>query len=344
MACITRSLVQRLSNEETIRHQSTPLPMTSVQSVGEFRRKVIEVLKNVKVSHKQDHNKLGQLHEETGKVKLCENPDNLNNLITVYSRKIFKVVKTYNDLDKLLIPDSVKDSWYEGIAENRAKQAKLAADFKQYWNVAEQVLQEENEKDVAEGKKERKITDGLIVAKTFHLLLEKKLWKGNKFKCYENVSSYVENHNLVYKSGNNHCVDFFVKDGKVGWEVIKRFDVNQPDFIPQWKKNGGKLIWSVQQRDMLELDTPAEWASYTDKPRCLAKVKKFSDGEFNIDYMTDARMTSPKDKNLKYMFVNTLRKGLSFLIQHKARKIELTPFGKVKKKHKVLWNGTKTAA
>ena len=212
-------------------------------------------------------------------------------------------------------------------------------------DIAEQVLQEENEKDVAEGKKERKITDGLIVAKTFHLLLEKKLWKGNKFKCYENVSSYVENHNLVYKSGNNHCVDFFVKDGKVGWEVIKRFDVNQPDFIPQWKKNGGKLIWSVQQRDMLELDTPAEWASYTDKPRCLAKVKKFSDGKIAIDYMTDARMTQPKDKNIKYMFVDTISdKGLSYLTQHEARKIELTPFGKVKKKHKVLWNGTKTTA
>ena len=347
VACTTRALVKRLSNEEKLRHMPTPLPMTSVASVANFRRRVLEVLREVKISHKPDHNKLGQFHEETGKVKLCKNPDNPNNLITVYSRKIFKVVKTYNDLDKLLIPDSVKDSWYEGIAENRAKQAKLAADFKQYWNVAEQILQEENEKDVADGKKERRITDGLIAAKTFHILLDKKLWKGDKIKCYENVSSFVfvKKHNLVYKSGNNHCVDFYEKDGKVGWEVIKRFDVNQPDFIPQWKKNGGKLIWSVQQRDMLELDTPAEWASYTDKPRCLAKVKKFSDGKIAIDYMTDARMTQPKDKNIKYMFVDTISdKGLSYLTQHEARKIELTPFGKVKKKHKVLWNGTKTAA
>lgn len=347
VACTTRALVKRLSNEEKLRHMPTPLPMTSVASVADFRRRVLEVLREVKISHKPDHNKLGQFHEETGKVKLCKNPDNPNNLITVYSRKIFKVVKTYNDLDKLLIPDSVKDSWYEGIAENRAKQAKLVADFKQYWNVAEQILQEENEKDVADGKKERRITDGLIAAKTFHILLDKKLWKGDKIKCYENVSSFVfvKKHNLVYKSGNNHCVDFYEKDGKVGWEVIKRFDVNQADFIPQWKKDGGKLIWSVQQRDMLELDTPVEWASYTDKPRCLAKVKKFSDGRVTIDYMTDARMTSPKDKSLKYMFVHSLEdRGLSYFINHKARKIELTPFGKVKKKHKVLWNGTKTAA
>ena len=69
-------------------------------------------------------------------------------------------------------------------------------------------------------------------------------------------------------------MDFYEKDGKVGWEVVKRFDVNQADFVTQWKKDGGKLIWSVQQRDLLELDTPDEWKSYTDKERCLAKVKK----------------------------------------------------------------------
>ncbi len=347
VACTTRALVKRLSNEEKLRYMPTPLPMTSVASVADFRRRVLEVLREVKISHKPDHNKLGELHKETGRIVLCKNPDNPNNLITVYSRKILQVVKTYKDLDKLLIPDSVKDSWHEEIAENRAKQAKLAADFKQYWDVAEQILQEENEKDMADGKKERRITDGLIAAKTFHILLDKKLWKGDKFKCYENNSSlvYIPKHGVAYEGRNNHCVDFYEKDGKVGWEVIKRFDVNQADFVPQWKKDGGKLIWSVQQRDMLELDTPVEWASYTDKPRCLAKVKKFSDGRVTIDYMTDARMTSPKDKSLKYMFVHSLEdRGLSYFINHKTRKIELTPFGKVKKKHKVLWNGTKTAA
>ena len=78
--------------------------------------------------------------------------------------------------------------------------------------------------------------------------------------------------------------------------------------------------------------------------KMLAKVKKFSDGDLSIDYITDARMTSPKDKTLEYMFVNSLEKGLSYYTSHKARKVELTPFGKIKKKHKVLWNGTKTAA
>lgn len=346
VACANRGLIQKMAEENDINNIHYPLPLTSVESVADFRRKVISCLKDVKISHKPDHSKAGQLHKETGRTVLCQNPDDPNCLITVYSRKILQVVKSAKDLTKLLIPETIKNEWHEDIAEYKAKQAKLVQDFELYMNTAEQILIAENEQGVAEGKKEIKITEGRILLKAFRIIQDKGLWKGDKFRCYENNSSlvYIKKHGVAYEGRNNHCVDFYVKDGKVGWEVIKRFDANQPDFVPQWKKDGGKLIWSVQQRDMLELDTPDEWKSYTDKSRCLAKVKKFSDGEFNIDYMADARMTSPKDKNLKYMFVNTLRKGLAFLLQHKARKIELTPFGKVKKKHKVLWNGTKTAA
>lgn len=201
--------------------------------------------------------------------------------------------------------------------------------------------------DMAEGKKEIKITEGRILLKAFRIIQDKGLWKGDKFRCYSNSSSMINipKHGVAYEAQNNHCVDFYQKNGKIGWEVIKRFDVNQTDFEPQWKKEGGKIIWSVQQGDILELDTPDEWKQYTDKERCLAKVKKFSDGKIAIDFITDARMTSPKNKELKYMFVNTISdKGLTYLINHKTRKVELTPFGKIKKKHKVLWNGTKTAA
>lgn len=347
VACANRGLIQKMAEENDINKIHYPLPLTSVESVADFRRKVISCLKDIKISHKPDHSKAGQLHKETGRTVLCQNPDDPNCLITVYSRKILQVVKSAKDLTKLLIPETIKNEWHEDIAEYKAKQAKLVQDFELYMNTAEQILIAENEQGVAEGKKEIKITEGRILLKAFRIIQDKGLWKGDKFRCYENNSSlvYIKKHGVAYEGRNNHCVDFYVKDGKVGWEVIKRFDANQPDFVPQWKKDGGKLIWSVQQRDMLELDTPDEWKSYTDKERCLAKVKKFSDGAVTLDYITDARMTSPKNKNLKYMFVDSLvNRGLSYFLMHKARKIELTPFGKVKKKHKVLWNGTKTAA
>ena len=93
------------------------------------------------------------------------------------------------------------------------------------------------------------------------------------------------------------------------------------------------------------MNTPEEWKNYSNKPRCLARVKKFSEGAVTIDYISDARMTSPKDKTLDYAFVDSLvNRGLSYFLRHEARKVELTPFGKVKKKHKVLSNGETRAA
>ena len=346
VACANRVLIQQMAKSDKMNHISCPLPLTSIESLGEFRRLVLATLKNIKVSHKPNHSKAGQFHKETGRIVLCQNPDDGNNIITVYSRKILQVIKSPKDLNKLIIPDTIKNEWHPEIIINKEKQLKLINDFELYMNTAEQILIAENELGIAEGKKEIKITEGRIITKAFRIIQDKGLWTGDKFKCYENNSSlvYIPKHGVAYEGRNNHCVDFYHKDGKIGWEVIKRFDANQTNFTPQWKKDGGKIIWSIQQGDILELDTPDEWKGYTDKDRCLAKVKKFSEGEFNIDYITDARMTSPQNKDLKYMFVNTLRKGLSYYTTHNARKIELTPFGKIKKKHKVLWNGKKTAA
>ncbi|MBP3687679.1 MAG: type II CRISPR RNA-guided endonuclease Cas9 [Alphaproteobacteria bacterium] len=344
VACANRSLIQKMAKEMDLRRLEYPLPLTSVHSVGDFRRRVIEVLKNINVSHKPNHSKAGQFHKETGRIVLCTNPEDNEALITSYSRKVLQVVKSFKDLDKLLVPDTIKDEWAEEIAENKAKQAKLKENFELYANTAEQILIAENEQAIQDGKKEIKITEGRILTKAFRIIQDKKLWKGDNFKCYENNSSlvYIPKHKLAYEGRNNHCVDFFEKDGKVGWEVIKRFDINQADFVPQWKKDGGKIIWSIQQGDLLELNTPEEWKGYTDKDRCLARVKKFSAGSIAIDYVTDARGTTKAKEDPEYMLVGSLvNRGLSYFTKNKARKIELTPFGKVKKKHKVLWNGTK---
>ncbi len=347
IACMNRSMIQKLSQEVLLKKDKIPLPLTSVESAGEFRRKVINVLKNINVSHKPEHGKQGKLHKETGRKVLCVNPDDKKSLITVYSRKILQVLKTKKDLNKLLIPDTIKNEWHENIAEDKLKQEKLVKDFEIYIPLAEQKLIYENKKALSEGKKEIAITETRILNKAFHLIQEVELWKGNKFKCYEKNSSliYIQKHGVAYEGRNNYCVDFYQNNGKIGWEVIKCFDINQKDFKPIWLQNGGKIIWSIQQGDLIELDTPSEWKRYTDKTRCFARVKKFSEGAMTIDYSTDARMTSPADKMLDYMFVDSLEdRGLSYFIKHNARKIELTPFGKIKKKHKVLSCGTPKTA
>lgn len=351
VACLNRSFIQKVSKADNrgyhLKNSEYPMPLTSTESVGQFRRDIVNLLKDIRVSHKPDHSKDGQFHEETGRTKLCTNTEDDGAIVTVYSRKILNVIKTKKDLDKLIISEKIKDEWHKNIAIDKKLQKELKENFEKHYDIAEQILNLRNEQGVNIGKKTIKISEQMIISETFKIIRDECLWKGDKFKCYENSRSLIniEKHGVAYKSGNNQCVDFYEKDGKIGWEVINRFNANQKDFVPEWKQNGGKIIWSIQQGDLLELDTPDEWKSYTDKDRCIAKVKKFSDAKLTIDYTTDARMTSPQHKNLKYMFVDSLsEKGLIFYTSKNARKIELTPFGKIKKKHKVLWNGKKQAA
>lgn len=346
IACITRSLVQKMANEYNLRHFQTPLPLTDISALNDFRNRVLTVLKNIRVSHKPDHNSAGQFHKETGRAVLCENPNDKKSVITVYSRKVLTVLKKPDDLKKLLIGTTIQDNWHPDIGKDRLAQEKLVQDIKAHFDEAHQILTAENEEVSEIGKKEIPVTESRILRKAFQLVQQKGLWKGNSFKMYEilNAFIYIPKHKVAYQSGNNHRVDFYEYNGKIGWEVISRFNANQADFVPEWKKIGAKIIWSVQQGDLLELDTPDEWKQYTDKPKAIARVKKFSEGEIVIDYMSDARMTSPQNKDLKYMFVDSLRRGLSYLTSHHTRKIELTPFGRIKKKHKVLWHGKKTTS
>ena len=340
IGCVDWFMIKNMSNED--KFKSAWIKIQPLSNVSNFRKRVLEVLGNINVSHKLNHSKNGQLHKETGRVVLCQNPEDKDAIVTVYTRKILQVVKSFKDLSKLLIPDTIKDEWAEEFAVNKAKQAKLKQDFELYVNTAEQILLKENENAVAEGKKEIKITEGRILTRAFHIIQDKKLWQGNSIKCYENNSSlvYIKKHGLAYEGRNNHCVDFYEKDGKVGWEVIKRFDINQKDFVPHWKKDGAKIIWSVQQGDIIELDTPDEWKGYTDKERCLATIRMFSNNDMSITFITDARDTTKHQYS--YLDINSKRfrsfSAFSFL---NPRKIELTPFGKIKKKHKVLWNGPK---
>lgn len=290
------------------------------------------------MSHKPEHSKYGELHEATKRKVIYQNA---KSVITVYRRKI-DVLKIKKDLDKLIISDKFPNKLNSEIAIDRKQQNELREAILSYWDKSELILEEENENKFADGKSNTKITEAKIIKKAVDMLVKEGKCDGS-FKCYEEsrASIYIDRHGVAYKGGNNYCTDFFKKtDGKVGWEVINRFNANNPNFIPEWQKQeGNKPLWYVCISDLLELDTPDEWKKYTDNERCLARVKKMSKYELTIDYIFDARMTSPNKKEIKYMKVDSLTKGLEFYAKHKSRKIELTSFGKVRRKHKKLWSG-----
>ena len=293
-------------------------------------------MRKTRVSHKPERSKAGQLHKETGRIVIHENA---KNVITVYRRKLVDCIKSIKDLDKLIVSDKFLNEWNPEIEIDRRNQFELKQNILNYLNEAEEILKEENAKKIADGKKGEEITESKKIKKAIDMLRSEGKWKENSFRCYEESSAsiYIEKHGVAYESGNNYRMDFFQKSGgKIGWELINRFDANNPKFTPGWQKeNENKPLWYVCISDLIELNTPDKWKKYTNEERCLARVKKMSDGRLTIDYIADARMTS---NNIEYMKVDSVERGLKFITEHRARKIELTPFGKVKRKHKKLWN------
>jgi hypothetical protein len=93
---------------------------------------------------------------------------------------------------------------------------------------------------------------------------------------------------------------------------------------------------------MIDLDTPKGWGKYTDYGRCLAVVKKFSNGKIAVKYHSDTRQENSSEKEKLHIKQDSINdKGLIFCTKSKFRKIELSPFGKVIRKHRKLSNGKK---
>lgn len=68
-------------------------------------------------------------------------------------------------------------------------------------------------------------------------------------------------------------------------------------------------------------------------------VQKFSDNQIQVRRLQDARPLSEKDGEAA-CWVSGGR-GLVFYTRAQARKVELSPFGKVLHKHRKLWDGKK---
>jgi CRISPR-associated endonuclease Csn1 len=293
------------------------------------RGAVLEKLKNISVSHKSEHGVAGQLHKETGRVVIDENTG-----LCYYKKKISDF-KKISDLSALII-----DKNHPDVEKDKELQQELYNNFYTYQNDAELRLEEMNNERLENGGKEIKISEALIIAETFKIIKERGLWSGDKFRKYEECKSLIKipKHGVSYESGNN-AMKIFWRDqsGKIKWECVNNFNANNPKFVPKWKTDGGRVLWQVCQGDMLEMNTPNEYKKFVggaEKCRCV--ITKFGDANLGFVLHNDARMDSPPKSDPFYMKRALLEKGLSFFLAHKARKIELTPFGKIKRKHKAL--------
>jgi CRISPR-associated endonuclease Csn1 len=372
LGCINRNFMQKLRHADkhsyTIRNKDYPLPLSSLDAdkpataKHAFRHKVLHLLQGIHVSHKPDHGIEGPLHEETKKYLLMQDVKK-GITLTRYARKLETTIKTEKDIDKILIKDFIKDTWHPDVATDRQRMLALKANLLAARAQAYQHQQNQRQIQEQAGEKTSPIRETQIWQEAINIVRRTGLYTSTTFPTYENSCSGIPipKHQTYYVAGYNHRVEFYIAPtGKVGWQLVNNFDANTPARMAALKQdytnNHWQPLWKIHKGDLLEMDTPPEWQATIKNKKVLVVVKKFSKGEIGIALAHDARGTSipatiPEDKKAATAFYiqgNKCKKtgrcegkGLLFCTRHHMRKIELTPFGKIKRKHRQLWHGTK---
>lgn len=338
LACASRAMMQRLAHDEKRGIRSEDFPAPFGRDTGMFRAEVLQCLDKVKPSPKAEHSKEGKLHEATRYRILAEVPDAPGLFVCTYNRKLTTITRLDDiktDFGKYgTIPEvaaiAEENALKRALAEQQREKARQNLELRQQDSLKKRIPDEKN-----------------LLQEAFRLAQKQDSRMGYSYKDVPVLSLVNVNAKTQsgYKPGGNFCVDFFEKkDGKVGWECIKLFAANQKDFEPDWKKAGYTLIWRVFKDDVLELQFSEEKKKELGLPLGNTgnwfRVQKFSDNLLQLKLLQDARPLQDKEGGTACWISG--QKGLSYFTKAQARKVELSPFGKVIRKHKKLWDGKKT--
>ncbi len=343
LACTTRSMAQQLSKAEKRNKRLPDFPPPFGKDGTAFRAAVLQALQGVKVSPKLEHGANNKLHDATKYRVLCRDPRDAENYIITYKRA-FTNVKSKKDVNNIVfslttLPQDVPD-----IQKFHKECLHQYGCIENKYIAAEQALKDRNALNREKGLKEINIDDISIVKEALRLA-QKQDNIGHKYRKVEpkNLVGVCLKKQCGFEPKNNLRVDFYVKkDGSIGWECVSRFNANQKNFVPSWQSQGGKLLWSVYKGDVLELTVDEEMKTKLQMPAPVGKVlcivQKFSKDKFQVNLLYDARELDNKAGVSRW---TSGGKGLITYTKTQARKVELSPFGKVTHKHTKLWHGKK---
>jgi CRISPR-associated endonuclease Csn1 len=291
-ACASRSMVQRIQREaarceqaglETFVETIEPPFGTPREFVAAVRTATFE---RVTLSRKPDHAIGGQLHQDT-LMGIVSGPEK-DGAYVCRVRKTLADYTTLANLNKPKIKNTLPD--LPEILTAREELEALKSSVEGFSDQAVRELEGERERDIASGKKGRKVSDMAIFSRAVQL--HKDAGGKSRFTLYEknklvNVRRAEGGNRPTggYISGRNHRMDFYLDHkGRLRWQVISMIDANDPQFIPDAAQKGCNLLWSAHKEDVLIMDDPGD----TNK-RIRVVVAKFNDGSMGVIPEVDAR-------------------------------------------------------
>ena len=362
-ACTTRSMVSRMVRDEkaTWRKKDDRLAFPSPfgSDTGWFRQQMVEALRKVVVSPKPEHGKTGQLHDAT-KYRILQQDTRRGSDKTLirYNRKI-DLLKDKKSVAGIL-PGATIPLDLPAVQTAFAKCKAIIYAIESRYIAASDSIDARRQEARKNGGIARELPERAreeaIVAEAIALAQQAgaigATYPVVDFKTLVAVNDALQ---FGFEPNNNYCTEFYEDTtGAVGWECITRIDANNPAFVPTWQGKGGRLIWRLCIDDVIEVELTAELKANLEVPcpvgKCYMVVQKMSDGRLQCNLLNDARPLNGRTTTVKsgtvaleeYKRWISGGKGLKTWCQLKARKVDISPFGKILHKHKKLWHGKKT--
>ena len=347
-ACTTRSMISRMVRDEKTtwrkKDDRPDFPSPFGSDKGWFRQQMLEALRKVVISPKKEHGKPGQLHDAT-KYRILQQDTRRNSGMTLirYNRKI-DLLKDKKSVAGIL-PGSTIPHDLPAVQTAHAQCKAIIYAIESRYLAASDNLEARRQQASEKAIVAEAITmaqQGGAIGATYPVL---------EFKTLVAVNDALQ---FGFEPKSNYCMDFYeTADGKVGWECITSIDANTPAFVPEWKRNGGRFIWNLCIDDVIEVELTPELKASLETPcpagKCHMVVQKMCAGRLQCNLLNDARPLDGKIGTVKsgtevlpdYKRWTSKELGLGKWCQLKARKVDISPFGKILHKHKNLWHGKK---
>lgn len=362
-ACTTRSMVSRMVRDEKTtwrkKDGGPDFPSPFGSDTGWFRQQMLEALKKVVVSPKKEHGKAGELHEDTKCRILQQDTRNGSDKMLIRYRRAMDKLKDKKSVAGIL-PGATIPHDLPAVQTAHAQCKAIIYAIESRYVAASDNLEARRQQAIKAGGRLRDLTpqarETSIVAEAIAMAQQAgaigATYPALKFKTLVAVNDALQ---FGFEPKNNYCMDFYeTTDGKIGWECITRIDANNPSFVPEWMSKGGRFIWNLCIDDVIEVELTPELKAHIKAPcpvgKCYMVVQSMSiDGKLQCNLLNDARPLDGK--------ISTVKSGTEVLADYtrwtsgglrlgpwcklKARKVDISPFGKILHKHKKLWHGKK---
>ncbi len=255
--------------------------------------------KRVRVTHKPDHNPMGELHGGTNYRFICLVPGKTDQYVCA-SRQQLTALKSAKAVESIRVGTTISRA-IQGATDakmdfswGQPDTMRAVEELNHHHNrIADRILELVVEAPDPEGttsetkKEEDRVTWAID---KFIKETGQKRYQRFEIKTLRVVKGPVPGGNrplmLVATKNNDRLIHWLDKDGGTHWDVVTTLDAARTTFLEPWEDAGGRLLFRLRQNDIVEME------NHPDDPsggRDYFRLASISPGDFEFVRLSDAR-------------------------------------------------------